>query len=714
MLRTASRNPEALSVKGMEDMKEVGNYASHVCNLPEGRESLSHGYENKNKHLRHEFRELQLKQEAQIKEVEEMLYQEGSEIALSSPSEQITCLQVERSKLLSTLELGDSKPEPQRCLSSNLQKEFPQFHNKDVEKDETSNNCIERDVEQIAKRLRMAHEEIRRLADELQGNEKEQTKLDTALEKAQLEIEELKENLLKLKENDSIDLKKAKEHNQRLNEEILALRTRVRSLDSEKKVLGEVVERLKGEIRESQESKQLGNHSPGKTVGADQKVQNLTSGEKLKYQHQEEIQQLRQNLHRLQILCNSAEKELRYERGKNLDLKQHNSLLQEESIKIKIELKQAQQKLLDSARMCSSPPAEWKHCQQKIKELELEVLTQAQSIKSQNNLQEKLAQEKSKVADAEEKILDLQQKLKHAQKVCLIDACSLEKKQLEERIREATENEAERKRQYQEEQQKRNLLDQDIKELQKKVKIFQDKENVLETTNSEQQYRIQQLEAQLKQLENEKIKSDENLKSNQELSEKVSGLQQEKEALCKEYGKFLKQFDVYVRNYNKKCHHHKTKLHRVKNHFIHEVELRDKRIKLLENEIGILQQKLEKEKAFQDQIIAQNDNLLLENRKLLEQLMEQEKLIHDNKCMMSSVQHRVLSLDKENKQLQENSLQLTEQVGLLERIVRSIQICRGEETILSGISDYEALTKILPQPNSSLSGTGLVESTGSL
>ncbi|KAM5320264.1 coiled-coil domain-containing protein 30 isoform 2-T3 [Glossophaga mutica] len=587
-------------------------------------------------------------------------------------------------------------------------------HNKDIEKDETSQNCIERDVDQIAKRLRMAHEEIRRLADELQGNEKEQTKLDAALEKAQLEIEGLKENLIKLKENDSVDLKKAKEYNQRLNEEILALRTRVRSLDSEKKVLGEVVERLKEEIRESQESKQLGNHSTGKTVGADQKVQSLTSGEKLKYQHQEEIQQLRQNLHRLQTLCNSAEKELRYERGKNLDLKQHNSLLQDESIKLKIELKQAQQKLLDRARMCSSPPAEWKHCQQKIRELELEVLTQAQSIKSQNNLQEKLAQEKSKVADAEKKILDLQQKLEHAQKVCRIDACSLEKKQLEERIREAIENEAKRKQQYQEEQQKRNLLDQDINELRKKVKILQDKENILETTNSQQQYRIQQLEAQLKQLENEKIKSDENLKSNQELSEKVSGLQQENEALRKEYGKFLKQFDAYVRNYNNKCHHHKTKLHRVKSHFIHEVELRDKRINLLENEIGILRQKLEKEKAFQDQIIAQNDNLFLENRKLLEQLVEQEKLIQDNKYLISSIQHRVLSLDKENKQLQENSLRLTEQVGLLERIVRSIQICGGEETILSGISEYEVLNKILPLPNSSLSGTGLVASAGSL
>lgn len=40
---------------------------------------------------------------------------------------------------------------------------------------------------------------------------------------------------------DATDLLKAKEHNQRLDEEILALRNRVRSLDSEKKLLGEMV-----------------------------------------------------------------------------------------------------------------------------------------------------------------------------------------------------------------------------------------------------------------------------------------------------------------------------------------------------------------------------------------------------------------------------------------------------------------------------------------
>ncbi|XP_055248987.1 coiled-coil domain-containing protein 30 isoform X1 [Gorilla gorilla gorilla] len=692
-----------------------------------------------------------------------------------------------------------------------------QYHNEDLEKDKTSQNCLGRGMEQVAKKLGVAHEEIQRLTDELQVKEKEQCKLDSALKKAQLEIDKLKENLVKLKENDAADLQKAKEHNQRLDEEILALRNRVRSLDSEKKVLGEMVERLKGEVCESQENKQLGNHSPGKTVGGEQREQILkmsqeknemfesewskererekqlasgldtaekalkvesehpSSGEKLKYNQQGEVQQLYQNLHRLQILCNSAENELRYERGQNLDLKQHNSLLQEENIKIKIELKHAQQKLLDSTKMCSSLTAECKHCQQKIKELELEVLKHTQSIKSQNNLQEKLAQEKSKVADAEEKILDLQRKLEHAHKVCLTDTCISEKQQLEEKIKEATENEAKVKQQYQEEQQKRKLLYQNVDELHRQVRTLQDKENLLEMTCSQQQSRIQQQEALLKQLENEKRKYDEHVKSNQELSEKLSKLQQEKEALREEYLRLLKLLNVHVRNYNEKHHQQKVKLQKVKYRLTNEVELRDKRINQFEDEIGILQHKIEKEKAIQDQITAQNDTLLLEKRKLQEQVIEQEQLIHSNKWTISSIQSRVLYMDKENKQLQENSLRLTQQIGFLERIIRSIHIRRGEnlkefpvpkwwhrgklaslpptkkqkeiystevftsnnaelqhedesvpeatekwkhseqmETIISDILESEVVNEILPLSNSSFSGKGLVESFASL
>uniref|UniRef100_A0A8D1XLD1 Coiled-coil domain containing 30 n=2 Tax=Sus scrofa TaxID=9823 RepID=A0A8D1XLD1_PIG len=550
-------------------------------------------------------------------------------------------------------------------------KNLSEMHDEDPGKDKTSQNCVERDLEHAARSLGTAREEICRLAaQEPQGQGEEQRKLDSAFEKSQLEVEKLKELLKELKENGSADLQKAKEHNRRLDEEILALRNRVRSLDSEKKVLGEEVERLRGEICDSPERKHLGNHSPGKTY--------RPSGDRTKSQPQEELQQLRQDLHRLQVLCSSAEKELRYERGKNLDLKQHNSLLQGESLKIKTELKQAQQKLLDSAKMCSSLTAEWKHCQQKIKELELEVLTQAQSGKSLSSLEEALAREKSNVAAAEEKISDLQQKLEHAHKVCLAETCILGKKQLEERIKEAMENEAKIKQNYQEEQQKRKLLHQNMNELQNQVKTLQDKERQLKMTNVQQQLRIQQQEAQLKELKNERRLCDEHLKSNQELSEKLSGLQQEKEALGRECGRLLKQLDVHVRNYNEKHQHHKAKLRRVRDHLGHEVEQRDERIRQLESDVRALKRQAEKEKEFQKQVIAQNDTLSLEKRKLREQLVRQEGIIDKNRWMLSSVQKRVLFLDQENKHFLENNLQLSQQIDLLERVVRSILIRRGE------------------------------------
>uniref|UniRef100_A0A8D1QLR1 Coiled-coil domain containing 30 n=1 Tax=Sus scrofa TaxID=9823 RepID=A0A8D1QLR1_PIG len=572
-------------------------------------------------------------------------------------------------------------------------KNLSEMHDEDPGKDKTSQNCVERDLEHAARSLGTAREEICRLAaQEPQGQGEEQRKLDSAFEKSQLEVEKLKELLKELKENGSADLQKAKEHNRRLDEEILALRNRVRSLDSEKKVLGEEVERLRGEICDSPERKHLGNHSPGKTY--------RPSGDRTKSQPQEELQQLRQDLHRLQVLCSSAEKELRYERGKNLDLKQHNSLLQGESLKIKTELKQAQQKLLDSAKMCSSLTAEWKHCQQKIKELELEVLTQAQSGKSLSSLEEALAREKSNVAAAEEKISDLQQKLEHAHKVCLADTCILGKKQLEERIKEAMENEAKIKQNYQEEQQKRKLLHQNMNELQNQVKTLQDKERQLKMTNVQQQLRIQQQEAQLKELKNERRLCDEHLKSNQELSEKLSGLQQEKEALGRECGRLLKQLDVHVRNYNEKHQHHKAKLRRVRDHLGHEVEQRDERIRQLESDVRALKRQAEKEKEFQKQVIAQNDTLSLEKRKLREQLVRQEGIIDKNRWMLSSVQKRVLFLDQENKHFLENNLQLSQQIDLLERVVRSILIRRGEETTVSDIPEFEALNKIMPLPNS--------------
>lgn len=49
----------------------------------------------------------------------------------------------------------------------------------------------------------------------------------------------------------------------------------------------------------------------------------------------EENKQLKQDLQRTQHLFTSAERELRYEREKNLDLKRHIALLDQEKVKVK-------------------------------------------------------------------------------------------------------------------------------------------------------------------------------------------------------------------------------------------------------------------------------------------------------------------------------------------------------------------------------------------
>ncbi|XP_074161573.1 coiled-coil domain-containing protein 30 isoform X3 [Sminthopsis crassicaudata] len=1007
-LRTASRDLEELRVKHMEEMKEVENYVNHVRQLTEEREALTHDFEKESERLQLEFKELQLQQEIELKEIEEMLDQEGlSEIAQSSPSEQIAYLLVERTTLLEKLELADPKlnsynPVGNGLQGAHLKDEFEQIHiedefqkqeflhwpketlnkppNEEVEKEKNIQGKLKSSMEEeAARRLKEAHEEICRLTEKLDAKEKEHNKLELALSSAQLEIKVLKENFNTLKENESTNLQEAKQHNHELDRDILALRNHIQKdseikmcveLDKKKEIVSKdnyeaerseksddifhkrcekmieeqkfkytdllhkfqklehehehLVERneelelllgetqnqtkeerkhfeyhveklqrkissLETELSKIQESKretvmkspetvtkaedfqeilimnqeeievlesqlseekawrkelafelkkaqkvlqadsqvlkvsqqcehlkqlamgvkaaddnemtnpgvskdhileepsqslrgenqqpcpelaessrqmdmlkepmkgdtypkemereehpqqeqevnaerqqfnskseeeklreelnQLSKHflhSPSSGDSSDDSSKQSSIDKKLRYQHQgEEMQKLQQNLQRVQTLCSSAERELQFERTKSFDLKQHNNLLQEENIKIKAELKQAQKKLLDSTKMCSSVTANWEGSQQKVRDLEQEILKQSKNIQSQNSLYEKLAQEKTRVAHAEKMVLELQKKLEVANESCT-EACILDKKQLEEAIKEARKSETKLKIQYQEEQQKRKLLDQSVDELQQHIQYLHAKEALMEQSNSKQQFKIQQQEVQLQILEDEKKLSDEQVKNNQELTEKISVLQQEKDSLREEYRQFLNQLDVHMRNYNEKHNHHKAKLRKAKERLTNEVEQRDERIKQLENEIEEMQRLMEKEKEFQDQVTTQNENLLIEKRRLLERLTEQDETIQGNKWMISSVQNRVLFLDEENKLLQENSLRLTQQVSFLEQILKTIQLRRGEETTISELSENELLNKKLTFPNSSFPVTGMTKSLENL
>lgn len=53
-------------------------------------------------------------------------------------------------------------------------------------------------------------------------------------------------------------------------------------------------------------------------------------------QKAEESKQMKQDLQRAQSLFTSAERELRYEKEKNMDLKRHNTLLDQEKLKVAI------------------------------------------------------------------------------------------------------------------------------------------------------------------------------------------------------------------------------------------------------------------------------------------------------------------------------------------------------------------------------------------
>ncbi|XP_065277192.1 coiled-coil domain-containing protein 30 [Emys orbicularis] len=1108
-LRSASQDLENLRQQQAEEMREVENYVGHVRSLTAERDAFTTEFEKENEQLRIEFTQLQLQQEAQLKEVEEMLEQEGlSEIAHSSPSEQIAYLLVERTTLLEKLEIADQKLDSHSYIdglcAAQLQDKFDHIHqtledelqqqrnsmqhtketmnkshNEELEREKVLRQRVERDLDEAARRLQMAHEEIRRLTDELDMQKKEQSKLDPALRLAPQTSESWREEMNKLKESERTELQKAMEHNNRLDKEILALRSRVRSLDSERKVFLELVEKLKEEICEYQKNEKPGlvlpgmdeteenaccslqmqdkkdparfeeecatdnadsgqerreqnnetvhkrcrkviddiegrnfqllhklqklqrehedlverneelesilgetqnqtrkerEHLEGEIEGLHRKItsletellraqmnkteasmkdqettkkvqdfqemlkshqekvevlesklseerdwrkqlasdlektqkalkaekkelhnskselvslynelQNLRgaaeerdflnvtheklqhentsletkvlelsqeceqlnqlvvkqkidenfttsettykelmtkarileeqiqilggereqlctkllesnkkteelekevkgsneekqllleenaqlrqdilatreqfhskieeavsiksetsqenqplnpqssecntalnmsikqylSGERLLQQHQEEMQQLRQDFHRVQNLCSSAEKELRYEREKNLDLKKHNILLQQENTKVKAELRQVQLKLTDSTKMCSSLTVQWEHSQQKVKELELELLKHSQSSKLQSSLQEKLALEKSRATDAEKKVLELQQKLKESyHQLRLTETHVLGRKQMEEELKEAQERETHLLRQLQEEQRKRKLLDQHAEELQQQLRHSHETETLLAKTHAELQVRFQQQEAQLRILEEgKKTALNECQKTNQNLSEQLSLLQQEKETLHEEYDRLLKQLDIYVRKHNERQLRHKAKLRRAKETFVHEVKQRDVRIKQLESEIVLSRSQTGKEHALIRQITTENENLLQEKRELLQQLNEQEEVGWNNKWIISTIQNRVQFLDEENKRLQESTLQLSSQVGVLERTLRNIQTHSLEDFRSIGFSECQLLSKMLPRPNISFSATGLPNSLGIL
>ncbi|NXP79694.1 CCD30 protein, partial [Ramphastos sulfuratus] len=257
-------------------------------------------------------------------------------------------------------------------------------------------------------------------------------------------------------------------------------------------------------------------------------------------QQEEKMQQLQQELCRVQTLCSSAQRELSCEREKNLELQKQNLLLQQECTKVTAELKQAWAKLSDTAEACSSLSAQWEKSQQRVQELEQELSRCSQAERLQSSLQEKLAQEKSKVCEAQKKISKLQQKLKASQQQLLLaEARGSDKKLLEEELKEARESEARLQQELQEEQLKRYQALGEVLCCQRRAAVCQQTLRRQPAAPSCSSLWAELMLAALQHLQCQK--------ENQKLSEQLTLLREDNKALCEEGVRLLKQKELCVR-----------------------------------------------------------------------------------------------------------------------------------------------------------------------
>ncbi|XP_026163099.1 coiled-coil domain-containing protein 30 isoform X3 [Mastacembelus armatus] len=290
-LSSVTRDLDIQRSQHLAEMAEVRKSLEQIRILTEHKDDLAQEIQDENDQLKDQLRRLISIQDIQISEVAKMLYQQGlTELIHSSPSEQVAYLLVERASLIelsgdpdsrmgdgyTTSTLGTETQVKNSNAHESPHKGAPrhgqspwrrlfglhktsqskhtfipveaQLLTGQVSSVEKERSRLERDVEEGSRRLAMAHNEIRRLTDELESAHLTQRAYEPELQAAQQEVEQLRQKVGKLKKYELVELRKAKELNDRLDLEIRALRNRVRCLDAERSSLEKMVVSLQTKV----------------------------------------------------------------------------------------------------------------------------------------------------------------------------------------------------------------------------------------------------------------------------------------------------------------------------------------------------------------------------------------------------------------------------------------------------------------------------------
>ncbi|XP_041654452.1 coiled-coil domain-containing protein 30 isoform X2 [Cheilinus undulatus] len=540
---------------------------------------------------------------------------------------------------------------------------------------QTAHNTLREEM--VAERLQTAE-----LQAKLSSSVQEKLTAEGEREKLKLEIQRLKEQIKWQQEQLSsskealISKKEPELHAAHLESRLSPVRrTKDEGLDQ--------VSHLKQELNHLQnkleEDRQLASqHQLGLQAQVNEAQAHIKSQDLVLSQKAEEAKQMKQDLQRVQNLFTSAERELRYEKEKNMDLKRHNTLLDQEKLKLCAELKQIQTKLVQMEQSVHTQVGECERQQQKIRELELELARSSTNLSAKTSLQEELQAERARLIAADKKVLELQQQLKTAQHQLRVEeARAGESSRLERDSRDLSDTISALRAKQQEEQITRKLLEQREEELQQQLRSLRLKEASMTRMNAELSQRAQQLDTRLAIVEAELSKARDEVRDSQKscnkLQEELGSSHQECDRMQGELQQVLLQLDTHIRKYNEKQSQHKTKLRQAKQVFLKATAQRDRIIQKLENDLLLASSLSYKEKERINTVTEENEKLLEEKRELLQKISEAEEMGSKGMRTASTVQYRVNVLEMENRQLQDRTLKLSNQVSSLERALKNVQ-----------------------------------------
>ncbi|KAG7318822.1 hypothetical protein KOW79_017296 [Hemibagrus wyckioides] len=237
-VRMLTQELQELRDKHAAEIETVQVYIQNIRSLSKTRDSVALELEQENEVLCSNMMELNLQQETEKSEIAEMLVQEGlDEVMTSSLSELVAYLLADRGALMEkiqALEEENSKNLDVQCTQKRRTHENEGKDNHQTSEDKRCEDrqlsLLERDLDEAATRLNLAHKEIRRLTDELESAHLTKIAYDAELHGAQVDAEQLRHEVEKLKHCDLAEVQAMKEKNEVLDAELRHLRNNVHTM----------------------------------------------------------------------------------------------------------------------------------------------------------------------------------------------------------------------------------------------------------------------------------------------------------------------------------------------------------------------------------------------------------------------------------------------------------------------------------------------------